>query len=87
LAAVEDYQMRADGTPRYRMVQKVGPFKTSFVSDYYVYERPLQTVNRDLDTPLGGTAYFTFEPVAGETRLSFRWEVEPQNTLVHLFCQ
>ncbi len=82
LVAVEDYQMRADGTPRYQMVQKVGPFKISFVSDYSVFERPHRTVNRALESPLGGTFYSTFEPVAGGTRLSFRWELEPQNPLV-----
>ena len=64
------------------MVQKVGPFKISFVSDYSVFEPPHRAVNRVLDSPFGGTFYSSFEPVAGGTRLSFRWELEPQNTLV-----
>ena len=84
VVAVEDYQMRADGTPRYRMVQKVGPFKISFVSHYSVYERPHRTVNRTLESPLGGTFYSTFEPVSEGTRMSVRWEIEPQNPLVGL---
>ncbi len=82
VAAVEDYQMRPDGTPRYTMVAKFGPFPMRVISDYSVYEPPRRTVNRVLDSPLGGTAYFTFEPVAGGTRVTQRWEVEPQNPLV-----
>lgn len=82
IVAVEDYQMRSDGTPRYRMVQKLGPFTISFVSDYSVYQRPHRTINRTLDSPLGGTFYSTFDSVPGGTRVSMRWEVEPQNLLV-----
>lgn len=82
IVAVEDYQMRSDGTPRYRMVQKAGPFTISFVSDYSVYDRPHRTVNRTLDSPLGGTFYSTFDSVPEGTRVSMRWEVEPQNPLV-----
>ncbi len=80
--AVEDYQMRADGTPRYQMVQKVGPFKISFVSDYSVFERPHRAVNRVLDSPFGGTFYATLEPTTEGTQLHWRWEIEPQNALV-----
>ena len=81
--AVEDFQMRADGTPRYRMVRKVGPLTMSTISDYSVFERPYRTVSRALDpeAPFGGTFYTTHELVAGGTRLSFRMEVEPQNSL------
>ena len=80
--AIEDYQMRPDGTPRYAMVSKVGPFTMRGISDYFVYERPHRTANRILDSPLGGTFYVTFEPVPEGTRTSLRWEVEPQNTLI-----
>ena len=82
VVAVEDYRMRSDGTPRYRMVQKVGPFTMSFISDYSIWERPHRTVNETLESPLGGTFYSTFEQVPGGTRVSLRWEVEPQNPLV-----
>jgi hypothetical protein len=82
VVSVEDFQIRDDGPPRYRMVRKAGPFTMSFISDYSVFERPHRTVNRVLESPLGGTFYSTFEPVAGGTRLSFRWELEPQNPLV-----
>ena len=84
VVAVEDYQMRADGTPRYRMARKVGPFTTRATSDYSVYGRPYQSVSQALDKPFGGTFDTTHEPVAGGTRLSFRWELEPQNSLVGL---
>lgn len=81
--SVEDFQMRDDGTPRYRMVRKVGPLTMSTISDYSVFERPYRTVSRalDPDAPFGGTFYTTHEPVPGGTRLSFRMEVEPQNSL------
>ena len=32
--SVEDFQMRADGTPRYTMVRKVGPLTMTTISDY-----------------------------------------------------
>ena len=74
--------MRPEGTPRYTMVAKFGPFPMRVTSDYSVYEPPHRTVNRVLNSPLGGTAYFTFEPEAGGTRVTQRWEVEPQSPLV-----
>jgi hypothetical protein len=46
VVAVEDFEMREYGTPRYRMVRKADPFTTSFVSDYFVFERPYRTVSR-----------------------------------------
>jgi hypothetical protein len=55
VTAVEEYEMRADGTPRYRMTRKFGPLPpVSMVSEYDVFERPRRTVNRALDTPLRG---------------------------------
>jgi hypothetical protein len=81
--AVEDYEMRPDGTPRYRMVRKVGPITKSTISDYSVYERPHRTVSRalDPDAPFGGTFYTTHEPTSGGTRVAWRFVVEPQNLL------
>jgi len=49
-------------------------------SDYSVYESLHRAVNRVLDSPF----YATFEPVVGGTRVTWRWEVEPQNALVGL---
>ena len=53
VAAVEDYQMRPDGTPRYTMVAKFGPFPMRVTSDYSVYEPPHRAVARGLDSPSG----------------------------------
>lgn len=82
--SVEDFQMRADGTPQYTMVRKVGPITMSTISDYSVFERPNRTVShtRDPNAPFGGTFYTYHEPVAGGgTRLTFRMEMVPQNSL------
>ena len=86
VVAVENYQMRADGTPRYQMVRKVGPLTMRSTSDYSVYERPYRSVSRALGGPFGGTFYTEHEPLAGgeATRLSFRMEVEPQNLLARV---
>lgn len=62
VVALEDFQMREDGTPRYRMVRKAGPFTMSSVSDYFVFERPHRHVNRALESPFGGNFYCTYEP-------------------------
>jgi len=82
VVSVEDFQIRDDGTPRYRMVRKTGPFTMSFIADYTVFERPHRAVNRVLDTPLGGTFYATHEPTPEGTQVHWRWEIEPQNALV-----
>jgi pyruvate/2-oxoglutarate dehydrogenase complex dihydrolipoamide acyltransferase (E2) component len=82
VVSVEDFQIRDDGTPRYRMVRKTGPFTMSFISDYTIFERPHRAVNRVLDSPLGGTFYATHEPMTEGTQVHWRWEIEPQNALV-----
>lgn len=80
--AVEDFQVRPDGTARYRVANKAGPSTIWHTADFSVYERPNNSVNRVLDSPFGGTFYGTYEPTAtGDTRVSWRWEVEPQNLL------
>jgi hypothetical protein len=84
VVALEDLQMRDDGTPRYRMVRKAGPFTMSFVSDYFVFERPYRTISRALESPVGGNFYTTHEPMPEGTRVRWRWEIEPQDTLVGL---
>ncbi len=82
IVAIEGFQIRDDGTPRYRMVRRLGPFTMSFVSDYSVFERPYRTVSRALESPLGGTFYTIHEPTAGGTRAHWRWELESKNPLV-----
>ena len=84
VVALEDLQMRDDGTPRYRMVRKAGPFTMSFVSDYFVFERPYRTISRALESRVGGNFYTTHEPMPEGTRVRWRWEIEPQDTLVGL---
>ena len=80
VVALEDFQMRPDGTARYVVANKAGPSKTWHTADFTVYERPHRSVNRVLDSPFGGTFYGTYEPAGGGTRVHWRWEVEPQNT-------
>ena len=85
VVAVEDYEVRADGTPRYRMVRRFGPLPpVSMVSDYYVFERPHRAVNRVLDSPLGGDFTVTYEPLPEGTRMSWRWDVEPRSRVLGL---
>ncbi len=84
IVAVRHYRMRSDGTPHYTMVTRVGPFPMRGTSDYVVYDRPHRTVNRVLDSPFGGTFHMSFEAVPGGTRVTERWEVEPQNRLAAL---
>lgn len=49
-ATLQDYEIRPDGTPRYRMVQKLGPLPpVSSVSEYDVFDRPRRHVNRTLE--------------------------------------
>ena len=80
---LEDYEIRPDGTPRYRMVQRIGRLPAmSWVSDYEVFDRPRRHVNQTLESPLGGRFYGTFEPTAEGTRVTWRWDVEPQNRLI-----
>jgi hypothetical protein len=81
IVAVENFQMRPDGTPRYRMVRKLGPFTMSFISDYSVFERPYRTVSRALDTPFGETFYTTHERTTESTRM--RW---PSRRTYSLLC-
>jgi hypothetical protein len=67
------------------MANKVGPIAIRHTADFTVYERPYRSVNRVLDRPFGGTVYGTYEPVAtGDTKATWRWEVEPQNPLAGL---
>lgn len=82
---LEDYEMRADGTPRYRMVQRLGPLPPiSWVSEYELFDRPRRHVNRTLETPLGGKLRGTYESTANGTRVTWRWDTSPQNPLIRL---
>jgi len=79
LVAIEEYELRADGTPRYVMVHRVGPFRTRFTSDYSCYDRPRRTVNTVEDSPFGGTYEITLEPDGMGTRVVHQWRIEGAN--------
>jgi hypothetical protein len=85
VTAVEEYEMRADGTPRYRMTRKFGPLPpVSMMTEYDVFEPPRRAVNRPLNTPLRGDFIATYEPTGQGTRITWRWEVEPANPVMNL---
>jgi hypothetical protein len=86
VVAVEDFQVRPDGTARYVVANKAGPSKTWHTADFTVYKRPHRSVNRVLDSPFGGTFYGTYESAGGGTRVHWRWEVEAQNNLQDFCC-
>ena len=84
IVAIEDYQMRPDGTPRYVHVGKMGPAKMRFTADYSVLEPPRGIEATILDSPFGGAYRVDYEKVPGGTRVTHRWEVEPQNAFFGL---
>jgi hypothetical protein len=83
VTSVEEYEMRADGTPRYRMTRKFGPLPpVSMATEYDVFERPRRAVNHALNTPLRGDFTATNEPTGRGTRIIWRWEVESANPVM-----
>ena len=84
IVAIEDYRMRPDGTPRYVHVGKMGPAKMRFTADYSVLEPPRGIEATILDSPFGGAYRVDYEEVPGGTRVTHRWEVEPQNAFFGL---
>ncbi len=83
VTSVEEYEMRADGTPRYRMTRKFGPLPpVSMATEYDVFERPGRAVNRPLNGPLRGDFIATNEPTGRGTRITWRWEVESANPVI-----
>lgn len=82
---VRDVEWRADGTPRYVMVNRSGPFRVSHRSDYRRYEPPRVAVDVATDTLLGGRWTTRHEPVDGGTRVTHRWEVEPRGPMFFVF--
>ena len=84
IVAIEDYQMRPDGTPRYVHVGKMGPAKISFTADYSVFEPPRRIEATILDSPFGGAYRVDYEEVRGGTRVTHRREVEPRSAFFGL---
>lgn len=85
VTAVDEYEMRPDGTPRYRMSRKFGPLPAiSMRTEYTVFDRPRRAVNHAVDTPLRGDFIATYEPSATGTRITWRWEVQATNPVLDL---
>jgi hypothetical protein len=84
IVAIEDYEMRPDGTPRYVHVGRMGPGQVRFTADYSVFERPRRTEATILDSPFGGAYRVDYEAVPGGTRVRHRWDVEPKNAFFGL---
>ena len=77
IVAIEDYEMRSDGTPRYVHVGKMGPAKMRFTADYSVFEPPPRRIAATiLDSPFGGDYRVDYETVPeGGRRVTHHWEV------------
>lgn len=84
VVAIEEYEVRTDGTPRYVMVRRMGPFTTRFTSDYSCYDRPRRTVNSIEDSPFGGTYEITLEPEGTATRVVHQWKIEGRNWIARV---
>ncbi len=90
VTAVEAYEMRADemradGTPCYRMTRKFGPLPpVRMATEYDVFQRPRRAVNRPLSGPLRGDFIATYEPTEQGTKITWRWEVGAANPLFGL---
>ncbi|MDX1621347.1 MAG: SRPBCC family protein [Nitriliruptorales bacterium] len=85
VVAVREYEMRPDGTPEYVMVNRAGPMNVSHRSDYEVYDPPRRAEDDTLESSLGGRFITMHEPVAGGTRVTHRWDVEPHGVMRLLF--
>jgi uncharacterized protein YndB with AHSA1/START domain len=84
VTAVEEYEMRPDGTPRYRMTRKFGPLPpVSMATEYSAFEPPRRAVNHALNTPLRGDFIATYEPTAHGTKIIWRWEVGSHNPVIN----
>jgi hypothetical protein len=81
ITAIDDYQMRSDGTPRYSMTMTIGQISIRGTSDYSVFDRPHKTVNRIYDNPVGGIFVVELMPVPQGTRVSERWEVHTNSVM------
>ncbi len=83
VTAFDDYEMRADGTPRYRMTRKFGPLPpVRMATEYDVFEPGRRAVNHPLDGPVRGDFIATYEPTGRGTRITWRWEVSSANRVI-----
>ena len=84
IVAIEDHQMRPDGTPRYVHVGKMGPAKIRFTADRSVFEPPRRIGATILDSPFGGAYRVDYEEDPDGTRVTHRWKLEPQSAVFEL---
>jgi hypothetical protein len=84
IVAIEDYEMRSDGTPRYVHVGKMGPATTRFTADYSVFEPPRRIEATILDSPFSGNYRVDYEAMPEGTRITHHWEVVPKNPFLGL---
>ena len=81
---VEDYEVRPDGMPRYRMTRQFGRLPpVSMATEYDEFERPHRAVNHALNTPLRGDFIAELEPTGQGTRITWRWEVASANPVIN----
>jgi hypothetical protein len=80
VTAFDEFEIRPDGMPRYRMSRKFGPLPAvGMHSEYSEFERPVRSVSHALNTPLRGDFIATHEPTPAGTRVTWRWEVRAEN--------
>ena len=80
----EDYEVGADGMPRYRMTRTFGRLPpVSMATEYTEFERPRRAVNHALNTPLRGDFIATYEPTGEGTTITWRWEVASPNPVIN----
>ena len=83
VTAFDEYEVRPDGNPRYRMLRKFGPFPAfGMRTEYTRLDRPSRAVNHAVDTPLRGDFVASYEPTPTGTRMTWRWEVRAENVFL-----
>lgn len=85
MTAVDGFKLNSDGLPRYRMSRKLGPLlpAVTMTSVYTKFERPNRAVNHVVDTPLRGDFVATYDQTPTGTRITWRWEIGAENSVVN----
>ncbi len=88
VTAVERYEVRADGTPAYRMTRKFGRLPpVSMDTVYDAFERPRRAVNRPVGSPLRGDFVATWQPTTQGTGITWRWDLGSPHPVVRLLLR
>lgn len=84
VTAFDEYEIRPDGAPCYRMARKFGPLPAVRMrSEYTEFERPSRAVSHAANTPLRGDFIAVYEPTQAGTRMTWRWEVRADNRVLN----